>query len=77
MAFVVGTGTTLGVSASTSVTNSQSMINSSLDQILSGHFTMYGSDLVIIIGSILSVWGILVTMQHTRILRKLRRDPSL
>ncbi|WP_407330568.1 hypothetical protein [Enterovibrio sp. 27052020O] len=62
IAIAAGSGTTMSVTAAKSVQNTQSMLNSSWDQIIDGAFTLYGSDLAFFVGSALTLAGIVVSL---------------
>ncbi|HIF9483141.1 hypothetical protein IHC92_18270 [Photobacterium damselae subsp. damselae] len=72
LAISTGTGTVVGIGASKSVENVQSLLNSNLDQIIHGHFTWYGSDIAMVLGVLLSVAGIAVTIYRIRITKSIR-----
>lgn len=61
MSIAVGSGTTVGVGVAKGVENYQSMMNSSLADIIAGNFTWYGSDIAFVIGTSLSIIGIALT----------------
>ncbi|QMV16665.1 hypothetical protein [Vibrio spartinae] len=62
MSIAVGSGTGVGVSVAQGAENYQSMMNSSLHDILTGNFVWYGSDIAFLIGTTLSVIGIGITL---------------
>lgn len=64
VAIAVGSGTTIGVSTAKSAQSVQSLLNSSLSQILAGDFTWYGSDIAFVLGSAISIVGIVVTVMR-------------
>ncbi|SJN58900.1 hypothetical protein VR7878_03107 [Vibrio ruber DSM 16370] len=69
MSIAVGSGTGVGVSVAKGAENYQSMLNSSLHDILAGNFVWYGSDIAFVIGTVLSVVGIGVTLARLIISR--------
>lgn len=64
LSIAVGGGTTVGVGVAKGAENYQSMLNSSLPDILSGNFVWYGSDIAFVIGTALSAIGIAVTIMR-------------
>lgn len=66
VAMAVGTGTTIGVSSAKSAQSAQSLLNSSIAQIVSGEFTWYGSDIATVAGILLSLAGVIVTIWRIR-----------
>lgn len=62
VSIAVGSGTGVGVSVAKGAENAQSMLNSSVADIMAGHFTFYGSDIAFIVGTSLSVIGIALTL---------------
>ncbi|MGD6739726.1 hypothetical protein ACN08N_23595 [Photobacterium leiognathi subsp. mandapamensis] len=75
LAITTGAGAAVGVGATKSAENAQSLLNSSLDQILNGAFTWYGSDLITVTGLGLSVVGIAVTVYRIRVTKRLKDAP--
>ncbi|WP_146153783.1 hypothetical protein [Photobacterium kishitanii] len=70
LAITAGTGVGVGIGATKSAENAQSMLNSSFEQILSGHFTWYGSDIITVVGIGLSIVGIVVTVYRIKLERR-------
>ncbi|MGR5241769.1 hypothetical protein ACPV36_12800 [Photobacterium damselae] len=62
----------IGYSLRTSLEHPQSMLNSTMTQIIHGEFTMYGSDWSTVIGIALTVVGISVTVWRAVEARKAR-----
>lgn len=71
IAIATGTGTTVGVSAAKSAQSAQSLLNSSLSQILAGDYTLYGSDIATIAGIVMGALGIVVTLYRIRVTKRL------
>ncbi|SUB90627.1 hypothetical protein [Photobacterium damselae] len=72
LAISAGTGTVVGIGATKSIENVQSLLNSSFDQIIHGQFTWYGSDIGMVAGIILSLIGIVVTIYRIRVTKSIR-----
>ncbi|WP_256384407.1 hypothetical protein [Photobacterium toruni] len=72
LAITTGAGTVVGVGATKSAENAQSLLNSSFDQIMGGQFTWYGSDMITCAGVALSIAGIIVTMYRIQVTKRLK-----
>ncbi|SHO54395.1 hypothetical protein VQ7734_00109 [Vibrio quintilis] len=72
MSIAIGSGTGVGVSVANGAENYQSMLSSSLTDILAGNFVWYGADIAFVVGTGLSVIGIGVSVARMIMAKRMR-----